>query len=334
MKKIGLGIIGLGYVGKIHLRSSLKLENANLVAVADVSTRALTNAKKAGVKKIFTNYEDLLKDPEVEAVVIALPTHLHLKCALQASEAKKHILLEKPMARNVAEAEEIIKASEKSSMKIMMGYPMRFNETFRTLKGKIESGSLGDIESAYATNISTGPFMHRADGYSPIPVPEWWFQTELTGGGALIDLGSHMINLLRWYFGEITSIKSHLRHKFRMDPEDHALCLAQFESGTTAIINVGWFLQGYQCKVELVGTASQEIGQNVPMNKVVAALQMLITGNSANWQPYISELEHFVNCIINDAQSESTGNDGLKDLQAIELAYKNSIKLDKLNGEK
>jgi predicted dehydrogenase len=88
-----------------------------------------------------------------------------------------------------------LKASEKSAMKLMIGYPLRFTETFRNLKVKIESGSLGDVESAYATNISTGPFMHRAEGYSPIPVPEWWFKTQLTGGGALMDLGTHMIFL-------------------------------------------------------------------------------------------------------------------------------------------
>jgi predicted dehydrogenase len=328
MKKIGIGIIGLGYIGQIHLRSSLKVANATVVAVADLSTKALNKAKKAGIRKVYTNYEELLKEPEVEAVVIALPTHLHLKCALEAMHAKKHVLLEKPMARNVVEAEEILKTSEKSSVKLMIGYPLRFTETFRNLKMKIETGELGDLESAYATSISTGPFMHRADGYSPIPVPEWWFKTELTGGGALIDLGSHMINLLRWYFGEVTDIKAHLRHRFNMDPEDHAICLARFESGTTAVINVGWFLQGYQCRVELVGTTGQAVGQNVPLNRVLAALQMLTTGTSTFWQPYASEVEHFVSCITTDTESISSGNDGLRDLQAIESAYKNSIQMD------
>jgi predicted dehydrogenase len=327
MKRVGLGIIGLGYIGKVHLRNSQKLLNARLVGVADLSKNALNKAKKAGVKKTYTGYEELLKEPEVDAVIIGLPTHLHLKCATQAIEAKKHVFLEKPIARNVAEAKEIVRAAEKNSVKLMIGYPLRFSTTFRELRNKIKSGVLGDIVVAYATNISTGPFMHRAEGHSPIPVPDWWFKKELTGGGALIDLGSHMINLSRWYFGEITDIKSYCGHRFNMDFEDHAICLAKFESGTTAIINVGWYLQKFQLKVELVGTTDLEITQMKPLNRIVAAAQMLATKSSTFWNPYFAELEYFVNCIINDVSPSPSAKDGLKDIEAIEAAYKNQIQL-------
>jgi predicted dehydrogenase len=330
MEKIKLGLIGLGYIGKIHLRNSLKLTNANLIAVSDISRRALNEAKKDGVKKTYTNYEQLLKDPQVDAVIIALPTHLHLECAKQAAEAKKHILLEKPIAKNVAEAKEIISAAQRNSVKLMIGYPLRFNELMCSLREKLRSGELGDAVIAYATNVSSGPFMHRAQGYAPVPVPEWWFNKELTGGGVLIDLGSHMINLLRWYFGEITDIKSHLGHRFNMNLEDHAICLAQFASGTTAIINVGWFSQEYQVEVEICGTVKHAIARNIPPNRILAAAQMLIMNTSAFWQPYIAELGYFVNCIVNDVQPSPSGMDGLKDLEAIESAYKNSVQLNEV----
>lgn len=327
MKRVGLGIIGLGYIGKIHFRHSQKLTNARLVGVSDLSQKALNKAKRAGVKKAFTRYEALLREPEVDAVIVGLPTHLHLKCVQQAVEAKKHVFLEKPIARNVAEAKEIVQAAEKSSVKLMIGYPLRFSTKLRDVKNKIKNGVLGDIVTAYATNISTGPFMHRAEGYSPIPVPEWWFKKELTGGGALIDLGSHMINLLRWYFGEITDIKSYCGHRFNMDFEDQAICLAKFESGTTAIINVGWYSQKFQLKVELVGTVDQEIAQMTPLNRVVAAAQMLATKSSAFWNPHFAELEYFVNCVANDVSPSPSAKDGLKDLEAIEAAYRNQIRL-------
>jgi predicted dehydrogenase len=327
MKRVGLGIIGLGYIGKVHLRHSQKLSNANIVGVADLSQQALNKAKKVGVKKAFTRYEALLREPNVDAVIIGLPTHLHLKCVQQAVEAKKHVFLEKPIARNVAEAKEIVHAAEKNSVKLMIGYPLRFATKLRDVKNKIKSGVLGDIVTAYATNISTGPFMHRAEGYSPIPVPEWWFKKELTGGGALIDLGSHMINLLRWYFGEITDIKSYCGHRFNMDFEDHAICLAKFKSGTTAIINVGWYSQKFQLNVELVGTADYEITKITPLNRIVAATQMLITKSSAFWNPYFAELEYFTNCIVKDVSPSPSAKDGLKDLEAIEAAYRNQIQL-------
>jgi len=199
----------------------------------------------------------LLKDQEIDAVIIALPNHLHLKCVVDAAEAKKHIFLEKPIARSTEEAKHILSVTQKNNVKLMMGYPLRFNQQFRNLKTKILDGTLGDIEIANANYISTGPFFHGAKAHTPIPVPEWWFNKELTGGGALIDLGSHLINLLRWYFGEVKDVKSHLGYRFNMSFEDRATCLAKFENNAKAIITVGWFSQDYHLNIQLYGTVKQ-----------------------------------------------------------------------------
>jgi UDP-N-acetylglucosamine 3-dehydrogenase len=328
LKKIGLGIIGLGYVGKIHLQHSLKLDNANLVAVADLSKKALNTARNLGVKKTFTNYEQLLKDPDVEAVIIALPTHLHLQCVTQAAEEKKHIFLEKPMARNVTEAQKIISAAQRNSVKLMIGYPLRFNTEFRNLKEKMRNRSLGDIEIANSTYISSGPFLHRAESHTPVPVPEWWFDKELTGGGALIDLGVHIINLFRWYFGEVTEIKAHLGYRFNMDFEDSAVCLMKFETGTRAIINVGWFSQQYILKVELLGSVGHAIVEHAPSHSLSTVIQMLTTGMSKFHRPHYSELQYFANCLVEDLSPSPNGQDGLKDMETISRAYSNRTLLE------
>lgn len=327
VRTVKLGIIGLGYVGQIHLRHCLKIPNAEVLAVADVSAKALKNAKKDRVKKTFTNYSELLKDSEVEAVIIGLPTHLHLQCAREAAEAGKAIFLEKPIARNVEEAKEIISAAQRNSVKLMMGYPMRFNEEFGFVKEKMEKGLIGDVENAYATFISSGPFFHRAEASTPVPVPDWWFNKELTGGGVLMDLGSHMINLMRWYFGEITDIKGYFGHRFNMDFEDSAMCLAKFDSGTIALINVGWFSQKYTFKLDFFGSVKSESAQHSPSSQLAAGIQMLTTGKTQFHQGHFDELRHFLNCIINDLPPSSSGEDGLKDLEAISLAYKNQISL-------
>jgi predicted dehydrogenase len=326
MRKIRLGIIGLGYIGQIHLRHALKLQDAQVIAVSDLSKKALGRAKTAGIKT-FSNYEDLLKTPGIDAVIIALPTHLHLECAKKAAEAKKHIFLEKPIARNVEEAREIVSSTQDNSVKLMIGHPLRFDTGFRDLKEKISQGSLGDVEIALATYVGSGPFFHRADGYAPVPVPEWWFNKELTGGGVLIDIGSHLIDLLRWYFGEITDIKAHFEHRFNMDLEDGAVCLAKFENGTKAIINVGWFSQQYQLKLELLGTVRHESVAHTPSGVISTATQMLITGSSKFYQAHYSELQHFLTCLIRDLPPAPSGQDGLKDLEAISKAYKNEISL-------
>jgi predicted dehydrogenase len=325
MEKIKLGLIGLGYVGKIHLRHCQKLANAKLVAVADLSKKALKAANHAGVKKTYTSYEQLLKDPGVDAVIIALPTHLHVECAKYAAEVQKHILLEKPIARNTTEAKEIISAVRRHAVKLMIGYPIRFDKKFQGLQQKIHKGTLGDVEIARATYISSGPLFHRAEGLTPNPVPEWWFNKELTGGGALIDLGSHLINLLRWYFGEITDIKSHLGYRFNMPFEDSAICLSKFNSGAKAVIMVGWFSQQYHLEITLFGTVKHVQTQHKPQNKPLAAIQMLVTNTSSFYKPYHAELQYFVNCLTKDVQPFPSGEDGLKDLEAIEQAYKNQI---------
>ena len=328
MKTVKLGIIGMGYIGKIHLRHCLKTPNTEVLAVADVSAKALKNAKKDGVKKTFKNYSDLLKDSEIDAVIIGLPTHLHLQCAREAAEAGKDIFLEKPMARNIEEAKEILSAAQRNAVKLMMGYPMRFNEEFASVKERIEKGLIGDVENACATFISSGPFFHRAEGHTPVPVPDWWFNKELTGGGVLVDLGSHIINLLRWYFGEVTDIKSYFGYRFNMDFEDSAMCLAKFEAGTTALINVGWFSQEYILKLDFFGSVKSVSAQHSPPNLLVSAFQMLATGKSKFYQAHREELRHFIDCIIHDLPPSSSGQDGLKDLEVITQAYKNQIRLD------
>jgi len=333
MKTVNLGIIGLGYIGQTHLRHSLKLANTSVSAVADLSRKALSKAKNAGVKKTFTKYESLLKDPKIDAVIIGLPNHLHLQCATEAAEAGKHIFLEKPMARNIEEANEILSATRRNSVKLMMGYPLRFQQDFTILKERITDGTLGDVEVAHATFVGTGPFFHRAEGYAPVPVPEWWFKKELTGGGALMDTGSHIINLLRWYFGEIIDIKSCLGYRFNMDFEDRATCLAKFESGTLAIINVGWFSQEQQLKIDLLGTVSHAIVQHTPSHPILTAIQMLATGRSKFYEPHRKELEHFIKCLIEDMPPSPSGEDGLKDLEAITQAYKNQIHLSTSRSE-
>ena len=324
-------MIGLGYIGKTHLRNCSRLESTNLVAVADLSKKALRLAKRMGVKQTFKDYHQLLKQPTIDAVLIALPTHLHESCAISAAEEGKHILLEKPLARNVEEGKKIISAARRNNVKLMIGYPSRFNSGYQELKRKIESGALGDIQTAHAVNIASGPFLHRAESMIPRPVPEWWFKKELTGGGALIDLGSHMINLMHWFFGEVNQIKAYLGYRFNFDFEDHAVCIAKFLSGTTTIINVGWFSRKTAVGVELFGTAAHASSYRFSLSKLAkarAAIQLLLGRTPKFFAPYLKEVSHFVHSIEQDLQPSPSGEDALKDLETIARAYKNKIRLD------
>ena len=327
MQSVKLGLIGIGGIGQLHLKHALMLKNAEVVAVADTNKTALEGAKKLGVKNTYTDYGEMLKNPYVDAVLIAVPTHLHLKCARDAAEAKKHVFLEKPIAVTVEDAKEVIASSQRNSVKLMMGYPMRFNKHFLELKEDMANGLLGDVENAHATYICAGPFVHRADGHSPAPVPDWWFNTQLTGGGVLMDLGCHIINLMRMLFGEVAEVKGQFGHRYRMDFEDSATVLLRFNSGTLAGINVGWYSQDYTLRLDLLGTVKSASVTHVPPPTLPMLYQMLTKGMSSFTKPHFDELQYFVDCLQNDVNPSPTGLDGLRDLETIVQAYKNRIEL-------
>jgi predicted dehydrogenase len=328
MKKVRLGLIGLGYIGKVHLRNCLNLKSAKLTAVCDISRKALRHARKMGVKNTFTDYQQLLSDDSIEAVIIALPTYLHASCVKEAAKAGKDIFLEKPLARNVAEGKDIVSTARKNGVKLMVGYPFRFSLPFQALKEKIQGGELGEVQIAYATNIGSGPFFHRAESNVPRPVPSWWFKKELTGGGALMDVGCHMINLVRWYFGEVSDVKSYMGYRFNLDFEDHVTCILKFKSGQIAIVNAGWFSQKAQIKVELLGTVGHASATHTSPSKIKTAIQ-LMTGRTPDFYiPHLRELSNFIQCLRHDRPPSPSAEDALKDLETISLAYKNEIRLD------
>jgi predicted dehydrogenase len=297
-----------------------------VVAAADTSKKALNYARDFGVKQLFTDYHELLKLKDLDAVIISLPTHLHAKCAISAMEEEKHVFLEKPLARNPEEGKEIVSAAKKNGVKFMVGYHLRFLPDFANLKSQMESGVLGDIQLAYAVNIAAGPFFHRAETNIPIPVPEWWFNKKLTGGGALIDLGCHMINLLRWYLGEVSDVKARLGYRFDFDFEDYATCIMDFECGASAVVNVGWFSQSATLGVELFGTMTSARAYRSPSSKVITAIKLILGKTPNFFIPYLKEISHFVDYVQNDnGENRLSGEDALRDLEVIVTAYKNQI---------
>ena len=305
MGNTNLGLIGLGHIGRVHLRSCMRLENARLIAVADVSKQALKLAKKLGVPDTYADYHDLLNKTNIDAVIIALPTHLHAEVAKTAAENHKHVLLEKPLARSTFEGKEILDAANKYNVTMAVGYPLRFSRPYQELKARMASGELGEIQIAYATNISTGPFEHRTVTGEPIPVPEWWWKKELTGGGALMDLGSHMVNITRWCFGDVVEAKSYLGYRLNMNQEDHAVCLLKFARGEIGVISVGWFSQRFQHELKVFGTAGHATTARNPSSKMRIALQLILRKPSNFSLPFVGEIQNFIDCIKNDEKPQT-----------------------------
>jgi predicted dehydrogenase len=336
LKQVNLGLIGLGYQGKSHLRNCLSLKGVKVLGVADVSKKALKYAKKKGVKNVYANYEDLLKSKQLDAVVISLPNFLHLEGVMKAAEAGNDILLEKPLARNVEEGKQILSAVRKSGVKLMMGNVMRFVPSLRNIHDKIADGFFGSVQIVEATNISGGPFAPRSDSVGPIQVPSWWLNKELAGGGALLDLGSHMIDLLVWSFGEVVYVKSYLSYMLKMDLEDTALCILKFKDGPIATVKVGWFSQDFAQSLQVCGTTKNMLVCIFPQSTVRIALRKIKTKFGLHKtdpddlaQARYLELEHFVKCLQEDELPQPSGEDGLSCLQVISLAYENAVNVSK-----
>jgi predicted dehydrogenase len=327
MRSTNLGLIGIGGIGKVHLQSCLKLQNARLIAVADVSKQALKRASELGVQNVYSDYHELLEKSDVDAVIIALPTHLHAESAKAAAENNKHILLEKPLARSTSEGKEILNATCRYNVKLAISYPLRFFSPCQKLRAKIESGQLGAIQIAYATNVGTGPFAHRAEMGAPVPVPEWWWKRDLTGGGALMDLGCHMINLTRWLFGDVVEVKGYLGYRLNMEQEDHAVCLLKFDHGVVGVISVGWFSQQFQFELEVFGTAGAATTAQKAPSKMRTAMQLLLRKPLGINDLVLKETQNFIEYIQKDEKPETSGADALADLEVIERAYANRIRL-------
>jgi len=334
MKKISLGLIGLGHMGKLHLYNSLRIRNAKLVAVADASKNALNLVRNVGVNKVYRDYNLLLESPEIDAVIITLPTFLHYECVKKAAAEGKDIFLEKPLAIKIAEGEEMLACAKHNDIKMMVGYHLRFVAAFQKLKNDIESGSIGDVQVAIATFVGPGPFYHRRRKGEPAPVPNWYFDKNLFGG-AMLDTGSHIVDLLRWYFGDVSGAKTYVGHRFHMDFEDHVASILRFKNGTIAMVNVGWFSEEMQVKIELYGTvahrctsyspsASIEFLKDTIMRKIHRKPILPIA-----YEPYFKELQYFVNCVSTNTSPQPSGEEALRDMKTVFRIHKSRFQFSK-----
>ncbi len=321
-----MGLIGLGGMGKTHLFNSFRIKTVTVVAVADTSEGARQYAKAHGVAEVYDDYTKLLNNPDIDCVAIALPTFLHAQSAVLAAECGKHMLLEKPLARNAREGKLIVSKVQKAGVKAMMGYPLRFSNLAR-IKHEIDSGRLGEVVTAQATDVWRGPFFH-------LPIPDWWLDPELSGGGALIDLGPHLINLLLWCFGDkIASVKSQMGYRFNMPFEDHALCMIRFKHGPLATVNVGWYCQQNTISIELFGTMKRLSATLTSTKALPKILHMLRVKPLPESLAFHRELSHFVKCVIDDRDPKPSATEGLRDLEVISAAYKNQIRENQPTNE-
>ncbi len=333
MQRLRIGIAGLGGQGRKHFSNCLRIKNSEVVAVADNSKVALSRIRGRGISA-YNNYQEMITKEKPDAVIISLPHYLHEDCVTVSSENGCDILIEKPLGRNMEEDKRMASRVESDKTKLMVGMSHRFIRSCQKLKEEIEAGTFGNIQFASAL-FFMGPFS------SGRRVPEWMFDPEKMGGGALLDSGCHMIDLLLWFFGDIGSVSGHLESSLNLGYEDYAEVSLRFKNGVNALAVTSWRARIPAYRVEVVG----ESGRQVAFSKKYGIFDYgILKGMSSFLKESISErikgrpflplgddiyyreLEYFTRCILNDETPEPSVNDWLKVSEIIDSIYRqNSI---------
>ncbi|MFQ5977082.1 MAG: Gfo/Idh/MocA family protein [Candidatus Heimdallarchaeota archaeon] len=237
--KTRLGLIGIGHMGRTHLYNARKMKNVKIVAVADALKKNRRRAEKLGVKNVYNDYSDLFEKTELDAVVISLPNVLRVDSITAAAENGVDVFVDKPLARTPEDAKTITAAVNKENTRVMVSTNFRFFPHVQKLEKQLREGIIGDIEIATIEHIMHGPFSHPL---VPRPVPEWWFNKESVGGGALMDNGHHILDLFNWLFPNVEVLNSHLGFRYNLEMEDSASIMVKSkETGTLGMLNAGWF---------------------------------------------------------------------------------------------
>ena len=252
-ERLRCAVIGTGGIGLEHLKSLLQCPRAASVAVSETNPkRAKEAADRYKIPRIYSDYHELLEQPDIDAVTIALPNHLHAEVALEAIKARKHVLIEKPMAIHSKDAAKVVEAAKKARVTAMVGQDFRFLRHTQMAKVAIERGDLGEIYHARC-------FWLRRSG---IPrIGSWFTQKGSSGGGCLIDIGVHLLDLCFHLVGsfDVVSVAAHTHARFgprgqgdgdwgrsEVDPrrifdvEDFGVALLKMKGGRTVILETAW----------------------------------------------------------------------------------------------
>lgn len=248
---LALGFVGLGWIGLNRMQHLLKISNCHCVGIVEPS---IENAQKAIEEvpnaKQFETFEDLLANPEINAVVIATPSAMHASQAIAALEAGKNVFCQKPLGRNAREVKAILEAAQKNNKLLKLDLCYRQTKAFKAVKNIIESEELGKI---FAVNL----VFHNAYG----PDKDWFYNKSLAGGGCVLDLGIHMLDLALWSLGfpEIKNVNSKLFQKGELmlrnteEVEDFAKVSITTHSNVAIDLQCSWNLNaGKDAVIEAV----------------------------------------------------------------------------------
>ncbi|AAM25129.1 MAG: putative dehydrogenase [Caldanaerobacter subterraneus] len=337
MKKLRYACVGAGAVADYkHLLGYSRLKDVEIVAISDPDVGAAKRlAEKYSIPHVYENYEEMFEKEKLDLISICTPNYLHAPISIKAMEKGIHIHCEKPMTLNAKEAHKVIEAKNKYKTKFMVGLNNRFTNESYFVKKYIEEGYLGEIY-----HVKTGWRRRRG-----IPGKGGWFTTKkLSGGGPLIDLGVHFIDLVMYFmdYPEVKSVSAATYSKFSnstswngwseaksgngiYNVEDMAVGFIRLKNGTTIDFEFSWAsnIEGDYNYYEILGDKGGiwfKNGQIKVFSEVVNTLVDIIPNTNYPKKP-LDEFEHFVNCIKEGKEPLASAEEGAKLMEIIDAAY-------------
>jgi predicted dehydrogenase len=344
-RKLKVGVIGVGAIGKTHLqaltsRSSdlTSYKNTKVIAIADINKEALKSAaEEFNIDKIFTDYHKLLA-LELDAVCVCTPPFTHATITCDAASAGKHVLCEKPMALNSAEAKEMVKACYKSGVKLgICSARSRFSPSVERAKTYIIQGKLGQIYYARTTALRR----KARPGIDFLKASKWFLDSSKAGGGALIDMGCYDIDVMLYLLGDVQpsavsaitfqGIGETLELETVYDVEEHSSVFVKFKEDLAVTFEASWAanMVPYNETVILGSKGSLKLNPftyyTEENRKDIATTIDLSRNPREEWNQLMKD---FVTACLEDRKPKTPGEEGLKVMQIIEMAYR-SAKLNK-----
>lgn len=335
MPKIKVGLIGGGFIGGIHAASFKLLPDAELVAVATSSSETAAKFAKAHqIPQSYGDFHEMIHHADIDAVIVGLPNYLHVDAVVSAAEAGKHILCEKPFAKTIEDANVMLESVKEHGVKLVYGEMLCFAPKYVRARRLVAEGAFGKVFLVKHHEEHDGPHM------------PWFWDVNRSGGGVLLDMGCHSIELARWILDKpkIKSVSAHMGtfvHKDKTQGEDHSICVVEFENDAMAVLENSWAKTGgIDDRCEIYGshgnTSCDLIHGNAMMThslsgygyaveKAETTVGWTFTGFDEEWNyGFPQEMQHFINVVKGIEQPFETGEDGLEVLKMIYAGYQSA----------
>ena len=333
-KPLGIGIIGVGYPGERHAEGCLESGLTRLVAASDLDkTRLSAFSRTYGAARGYENYRELLGDKEVDAIIVALPTFLHHPVTLAALAEGKHVLCEKPPARSFAEAFDMQQTVEASGKVLGYALQRRFCATTQRLKELLAAGDFGEVYHGRAIWRRSWGVPAGVRGTS-----SWFTDPEKAGGGALLDIGIHVLDLAWYLLGlpEVASVTGRVFNKFPdlTRTDDSAFAFLRFASGQTLQLETSWVLAQAEDEfaIHLYGTEAgahltETTLQLFPVGRkeqTRRSFDLELDPSQAVTEPFTAQLRNFARAALEGTEFCVPASQGTRLMRMIAAIYESS----------